>query len=153
MDYSDINEHKFKSKRTVNTLDPIYAFRKEGEEKSNYYGPIEKSKPVTNYPYYYKPALNLKIDDIKGSNPGSLNYIKKFKGKDYELYSSDIPKTNAGSLKKGITTSRCLNPLLPEYALTSPLVALSSSSFVSFPLVSSLSQAESKAEIMLSYVP
>ena len=115
MDYSDINEHKFKSKRTVNTLDPIYAFRKEGEEKSNYYGPIEKSKPVTNYPYYYKPALNLKIDDIKGSNPGSLNYIKKFKGKDYELYSSDIPKTNAGSLKKGITTSRCLNPLLPEY--------------------------------------
>ena len=115
MDYSDINDYKFISKRSVNALDPIYAFRKEGEEKSNYYGSIEKSKPITNYPYYYKPAFNLKIDDIKGTNPGSVNYIKKFKGKDYELYSSDIPKTNAGSLKKGITTSRCLNPLVPEY--------------------------------------
>ena len=115
MDYSDINKYKFKSKRNVNILDPIYSFKKEGEEKCNYYGPIEKSKPVTNYPYYYKPALNLKIDDIKGSNAGSLNYIKKFKGKDYELHSSDIPKSNAGSLKKGITTSRCLNPLVPEY--------------------------------------
>ena len=114
MDYTDVYEYKFKSKRSVNNLDPIYAFRKEGE-KANFYGPIEKSKPETNYPYYYKPALNLKIDDIKGSNPGSLNYIRKYKGKDYELYSSDIPKTNAGSLKKGITTSRCVNPLCPEY--------------------------------------
>ena len=115
MDYSDLILQKFKTKRNVNILDPIYIFKKEGEEKSNFYGPIKKSKPESKYPYYYRPSLNLKIDDIKGTNPGSINYIKKFTGKNFEINVSDIPKTNAGSLKKGITTSRCLNPLVPEY--------------------------------------
>ena len=115
MDYSDLILQKFKTKRNVNILDPIYIFKKEDEEKSNFYGPIKKSKPESKYPYYYRPSLNLKIDDIKGTNPGSINYIKKFTGKNFEINVSDIPKTNAGSLKKGITTSRCLNPLVPEY--------------------------------------
>ena len=106
MDYSDLILQKFKTKRNVNILDPIYIFKKEGEEKSNFYGPIKKSKPESKYPYYYRPSLNLKIDDIKGTNPGSINYIKKFTGKNFEINVSDIPKTNAGSLKKGITTSR-----------------------------------------------
>ena len=115
LDYSDVNNFIFKTRRHTNALDPIYIFKKENEEKSNFFGPIEKSKPDSKYPYYYKPALNLKLDDIKGSNPGSTNYIKKFSGKNFELYNSDIPKTNASSLKKGITTNRCTNPLNPKY--------------------------------------
>jgi hypothetical protein len=106
----------------MNILDPIYIFKKEGEEKSNFYGIIKKSKPESKYPYYYKPSLNLKNDDIKGTNPGSINYIKKFTGKNFEINISDIEKTNAGSLKKGITTSRCLNPLVPDYQYTSGII-------------------------------
>ena len=44
MDYSDLILQKFKTKRNVNILDPIYIFKKEGEEKSNFYGPIKKIK-------------------------------------------------------------------------------------------------------------
>ena len=40
----------------------------------------------------------LKNDDIKGSNTDSINHIKKFRGKNFNLCVSDIPKTNAGSL-------------------------------------------------------
>jgi hypothetical protein len=116
LDYSDVNNFVFKTKRHTSTLDPIYIFKKKEDlKKSFFHGPIEKSKPTTNYPYYYKPSLNLKTDDIKGSNPGSINYINKFKGNDANLNISDIHKTNSGSLKKGITTTRCINPLIPKY--------------------------------------
>ena len=115
LDYSDVNNFTFKTRRQTNVLDPIYIFKKENSQNSYFHGPIEKSKPETKYPYYYKPSLNLKLDDIKGSNPGSINVIKKFKGMNFEIDASDIPKTNAGSLKKGITTKRCINPLMPKY--------------------------------------
>ena len=115
MDYSDVNNFVFKTKRHTNALEPIYIFKKEGIKESFFYGPIDKSKPESKYPYYYKPSLNLKINDIKGENPGSTNYIKKFKGNNFGLDVSDIPKANSGSLKKGIITSRCTNPLMPKY--------------------------------------
>ena len=115
LDYSDVNNFVFKTRRHTNALDPLYIFKQEELKKSFFYGPIEKSKPQSKYPYYYKPSLNLKIDDIQGSNPGSTNYIKKFKGNNCKLDASDIPKTNSGSLKKGISTARCTNPLIPKY--------------------------------------
>ena len=115
MNYSDINDFVFKTKRHTNALDPIYMLKQEDLKKSFFYGPIEKSKPDCKYPYYYKPSLNLKIDDIKGASPGTTSYIRKFKGNNYKLDTSDIPRANAGSLKKGMTTLRCTNPLLPIY--------------------------------------
>ena len=115
LDYSDLNSNIFKTKRNTNTLDPIYIFNNKDKEKLNFYGHIEKSKPLTQYPYYYKPPLNLKLDDIKGCNPGSKNYINKFNGKNFQIYISDIEKSGVGSLKKGIITKRCLNPLMPKY--------------------------------------
>ena len=115
LDYTDVNNFVFRTRRHINALDPIYIFKKEDLKNSFFFGPIEKSKPNYKYPYYYKPSLNLKTDDIKGSNPGSTNYIKKFKGNNNKLDASDIPKTNSGSLKKGITTTRCTNPLIPKY--------------------------------------
>ena len=70
---------------------------------------------MTQYPYFYQPSLNLKLNDIKGTNIGSKNRINKFKGNNYELTTQDIPGCCVGSLKKGIVTKRCTNPLNPDY--------------------------------------
>ena len=115
IDYSNLNTEVFKSKRNTNALDPIYIFRNKEGGKMYYFGPIEKSKPQVQYPYYYKPPLNLKLDDIKGNNPGSKNFINQFNGKNFELCIADIEKSGPGSLKKGIITKRCINPLMPKY--------------------------------------
>ena len=115
IDYSDLTRDVFKTKRNTNPLDPIYGFNKN--EEIFKYGLIEKSKPQTQYPYFYHPALNLKLDDIKGTNIGSKNKITKYNGNNYGLMTRDIKGCNAGSLKKGIVTKRCTNPLMPNYQL------------------------------------
>ena len=113
IDYSDLTIDIFKTRRNTNPLDPIYGFKKNDDIFK--YGPIEKNKPVTQYPYFYQPSLNLKLNDIKGTNIGSKNRINKFKGNNYELITQDIPGCCVGSLKKGIVTKRCTNPLNPDY--------------------------------------
>ena len=113
IDYSDLTIDIFKTRRNTNPLDPIYGFKKDKDIFK--YGPIEKNKPMTQYPYFYQPSLNLKLNDIKGSNIGSKNRINKFRGNDYELTTQDIPGCCVGSLKKGIVTKRCTNPLTPDY--------------------------------------
>ena len=115
IDYSDLTRDIFKSKRNTNPLDPIYGFKKN--EEIFKYGPIEQSKPHTQYPFFYQPALNMKIDDIKGTNIGSKNKINKFNGNNFNLTTQDIKGCNVGSLKKGIVTKRCTNPLMPKYQL------------------------------------
>ena len=113
IDYSDLTRDIFKTRRNTNPLEPIYGFKKN--EDIFKYGPIEKSKPMTQYPYFYKPSLNLKVNDIKDTNIGSKNRINKFTGNNYELTTHDIEGCCVGSLKKGIVTKRCTNPLMPEY--------------------------------------
>ena len=113
IDYSDLTIDIFKTRRNTNPLDPIYGFKKNQDIFK--YGPIEKSKPMTQYPYFYHPSLNLKLNDIKGTNIGSKNRINKFTGNNYELITQDIPGCCVGSLKKGIVTKRCTNPLNPNY--------------------------------------
>ena len=113
IDYSDLTIDIFKTRRNTNPLDPIYGFKKNQDIFK--YGPIEKSKPMTQYPYFYQPSLNLKLNDIKGTNIGSKNRINKFTGNNYELTTQDIPGCCVGSLKKGIVTKRCTNPLNPNY--------------------------------------
>ena len=113
IDYSDLTIDIFKTRRNTNPLDPIYGFIKNQDIFK--YGPIEKSKPMTQYPYFYQPSLNLKLNDIKGTNIGSKNRINKFTGNNYELTTQDIPGCCVGSLKKGIVTKRCTNPLNPNY--------------------------------------
>ncbi len=127
IDYSDLTRDIFRTKRNTNPLDPVYYFKENNKNDKNnksdniikegvyQYGFIEKSKPQTLYPYFYKPGLNLKTDDIKGTNIGSKNYINKYSGKNFELTTSDIIGCNTGSLKKGIVTNRCINPLVPNY--------------------------------------
>ena len=113
IDYSDLTIDIFKTRRNTNPLDPIYGFKKNQDIFK--YGPIEKSKPMTQYPYFYQPSLNLILNDIKGTNIGSKNRINKFTGNNYELTTQDIPGCCVGSLKKGIVTKRCTNPLNPNY--------------------------------------
>ena len=115
IDYSDLTIDIFKTRRNTNPLDPIYGFKKNKDIFK--FGPIEKSKPMTQYPYFYQPSLNLKLNDIKGSNIGSKNRINKFTGNNYELTTQDIPGCCVGSLKRGIVTKRCTNPLNPDYQL------------------------------------
>ena len=113
IDYSDLTIDIFKTRRNTNPLEPIYGFKKN--EDIFKYGPIEKNKPMTQYPYFYQPSFNLKLNDIKGTNIGSKNRINKFKGNNFELTTQDIPGCCVGSLKKGIVTKRCTNPLNPDY--------------------------------------
>ena len=116
IDYSDLTVDIFKTKRNTNPLDPIYYVNKNAKNEI-LYGPIEKSKPQTMYKFMYKPVFNLKLDDIEGTNIGSKNKINKFNGKNFEFNVSDIEGCKTGSLKKGIVTNRCTNPLMPNYQL------------------------------------
>ena len=115
IDYSDLTLDIFKSKRNTNPLDPIY-MNINGKNEI-LYGPIEKSKPQTMYNFMYKPGFNLKLDDIEGTNIGSKNKINKFIGKNFGFNVTDIEGCKTGSLKKGIVTNRCTNPLNPNYQL------------------------------------
>ena len=116
IDYSDLTRDIFKTKRHTNPLDPVYELKyKNGENYT--YGLIEKSKPQTNYPYTYPDPFALRVNDIAGAQAGSKNRINKFTGNNYELTTKDIRGCNAGSLKKGITTQRCTNPLVPKYQM------------------------------------
>ena len=116
IDYSDLTRDIFKTKRHTNPLDPVYELKyKNGENYT--YGLIEKSKPQTNYPYSYPEPFALRVNDIMGAQAGTKNRINKFTGNNYELTTKDIRGCSAGSLKKGITTQRCTNPLVPKYQM------------------------------------
>ena len=114
IDYTDVTNAEFKSSRNTNPLDPFYVM-KFVDGTQNKFGPIEKSKPHTGYQYMFKVPFNLKVDDIEGTNYGSKNKIKNFKGKNFCYDISDIKGTKSGTLLKGIYTQRNTNPLCPKY--------------------------------------
>lgn len=114
IDYSDLTTDIFKTKRQTNPLDPVYEIKyKNGEHYSH--GMIEKSKPQTYYPYHHPDPFGLKVDDIHGSNPGSLNKISKFTGCNFNLTTRDVAGGYSGTLKRGIVTKRQTNPVDPKY--------------------------------------
>ena len=114
IDYNDVTNTDFKSRRNTNPLDPFYVMKFVDGSKSKF-GPIEKSKPHTGYQYKFKIPFNLKVDDIEGSNIGSKNKIKKFISKNFCYDISDIKGAKSGTLLKGIYTERKTNPLCPKY--------------------------------------
>ena len=116
LDYSDLTRDIFKTSRHISPLDPVYNFKPQNNKEKPYsYGLIEKSKPQTNYPFHYDPAFNLKTDDIDGCAAGTKNKVTKFNGTNYSYNTKDIRGASVGSLKKGIVTTRCTNPLYPKY--------------------------------------
>ncbi|MCQ2820915.1 MAG: hypothetical protein MJ252_26960 [archaeon] len=114
IDYRDVTHSEFKSGRMTNPLEPVYRLGYVTGEKVKV-GPIDGNKPVVFSKYKYPDPYNLKTNDIFGTNVGSKNFISKFNGKNYGYTSLDILGAQSGTLKKGIVTERCLNPLVPKY--------------------------------------
>ena len=114
MDYRDVTQADFKSRRRTNPLEPVYRLGYVTGEKIQI-GPIDGNKPVVFSKYKYPEPYNLRVNDIYGTNSGSKNFINKFNGQNYGYTSLDIPGAQTGTLKKGIITDRCLNPLVPRY--------------------------------------
>jgi len=113
IDYSDINQKPQMTKRMVNPLNPIYEL--DYPDGKYVYGEIEKSKPNIFSPYNSNNEHNLKNADILGSNTGSKNTFFKFHSANFHMTNKDISKSNAGSIMRGIYTTRNINPLDPKY--------------------------------------
>ena len=114
MDYRDVTDVEFQSNRNTNPLNPFYTMNFVDGTKIKF-GPIEKNSPLVGSSYMYKIPLNLKVDDIEGSNIGSKNKYMKFKGNNYCYNITDIVGAQSGTLLKGISTKRMTNPLWPKY--------------------------------------
>ena len=114
MDYRDVTDVEFQSNRNTNPLNPFYTMNFVDGTKIKF-GPIEKNRPLVGSSYMYKIPLNLKVDDIEGSNIGSKNKYMKFKGNNYCYNITDIVGAQSGTLLKGISTKRMTNPLWPKY--------------------------------------
>ena len=114
MDYRDVNNVDFQTRRITNPLNPFYEMNFVDGSKVKF-GPIEKNRPLVGSSYMYKVPFNLKIDDIEGTNIGSKNKFKKFQGNNYCYNINDIPGAQSGTLLKGISTKRMTNPLRPKY--------------------------------------
>ena len=114
MDYRDVTNTEFQSNRNTNPLNPFYTMNFVDGTKVKF-GPIEKNKPLVGSSYMYKIPLNLKVDDIEGTNIGSKNKYKKFKSNNYYYNINDIYGAQSGTLLKGISTKRRTNPLYPKY--------------------------------------
>ena len=114
MDYRDVTNTDFQTKRSTNPLDPFYKMNFVDGSMVKF-GPIEGSKPLVGSKYMYKVPLNLKVDDIEGSNIGSKNKYKRFMGNNYCYITNDILGAQSGTLLKGISTKRMTNPLWPKY--------------------------------------
>ena len=116
IDYSDLTRDNFRTRRHTSPLDPVYEVKyKNGEHYTH--GVVDGSKPQTVYPYTYTEPFALRVNDIQGAQAGTKNKINQFNGLNYAMTTDDIKGANAGSLKKGISTTRCLNPLIPKYQM------------------------------------
>jgi len=113
MDHINIYKDKFSTRRNINPLDPIYEIKNKNE--NFIYGQIEKSKPVCSLPYTITDPKNLSNADIDGTQVGSKNIFQKYCSTNTNLINSDIFGSNHGSLIKGLTTNRRINPLNPAY--------------------------------------
>ena len=115
MDYTDVTQINNKIQRCLNPLMPIYNWKYPINNLRYSVGPIEGNKPNPFSMYKYENPFNLRNDDIDGTNPGSKNKFKKFKGSNSCLNIGDIRGAIHGSLQKGITTKRNINPIWPKY--------------------------------------
>ena len=115
IDYSDIKKIKHGRNKAVNPLNPFYNWNYSINNVKYRVGPIDKNEPHPFSVYKYKTPFNNNNDDIEGSKAGTKNRYKNFKGSNSCLNIGDIKGAIHGSLLKGISTKRCLNPLIPNY--------------------------------------
>ena len=115
LDYKDITKIKEKNKRNINPLMPIYSWKYPINNMRYSVGPIDGNSSLPFSNFKYKSPFNLRNDDIEGTNCGSKNIFKKYKGSNSCLNIGDIKGAIHGSLKKGIITKRIINPIVPKY--------------------------------------
>jgi hypothetical protein len=101
--------------RNINPLMPIYSWKYLINNMRYNVGPIDGNTSNPFSLYKYVNPFNLRNDDIEGASPGSKNIYKKFKGSNSCLNIGDIHGAIHGSLLKGISTKRIVNPVAPQY--------------------------------------
>lgn len=118
----DINrDMQFRTTRVVNPLDPRYFLQSDESKKAHEYGEIVKSEPKRLHPISVNKNqdFTLHTDDIEGavaSTKGNKAIISKTR-KDFRIINKtdDVGGAQVGTLKKGIVTLRCVNPVVPVY--------------------------------------
>lgn len=119
----DINEFRiFKTSRITNPLDPEYVVPGEEDNTKVTIGKIEGSQSKRLHPVEVNRTVSfsLKNDDIGGSQIGTTGnpHIKTKNRRNFTAINKtdDIPGAQRSTLKKGMKTKRCLNPLTPDYS-------------------------------------
>lgn len=116
LNVKDINFHwEFHSNRVTDPLSPRYKVVDENKALFDY-GKID-NKPIIRHPQVvHKEAYALQTQDIDGAQAGaSTKHFHKISTRDDLLKTQDIPGAQIATLKKGMTTIRHVNPLVPEY--------------------------------------
>ncbi|KAM3146328.1 hypothetical protein pb186bvf_001673 [Paramecium bursaria] len=123
MAVKDINTYMLhKSTRVTNPLEPEYIVRDEDGNKMTV-GQVDGSRTKQLHPIQINKfaSSSLATQDIHGAQAGthSQQFLRYNERKDYRSTNNvkDIEGVSAGSLKKGITTIRQLNPLQPAYQI------------------------------------
>ncbi len=121
LDYTDVTNTKFVSKRSTNPLNPSY-FHKTEDGQVEEIGQIDGSQPKDPAFRNRGPkCLSLDIHDIDGTKVGTkgLKAFKTDSRRDYREINKvdDIQGAKVGSLLKGPKTNRVVNPLNPQYPL------------------------------------
>lgn len=123
MNYRDVTHADFKTKRSVNPLQPEYTVRDE-DGKVCEIGSVAGSKPnVLPPPRQNQEFVNtsLKTTDIHGCAIGTKG-LGNFHTRERRAFkdtnkTEDIEKCHSGSLKKSPPTLRATHPLDPEYQM------------------------------------
>lgn len=123
MDYKDVTHCDFKTKRSVNPLNPTYVHRNDDGSITEI-GPVPGSIPYTLPPPRKDPEFvttSLKTKDILGCATGTKGFgsFHTRVRKDFKQtnVTQDIEGCSPDSLKKGPVTLRTTHPLDPEYQM------------------------------------
>jgi hypothetical protein len=117
LDYRDVYRNRPFSNRVTNPLNPCYKINYDGVE--NVFGEIEKNRPNCFSKFHCENVgKGNRTDDIEGNETNNILNVEKFRKKFNRplIYSAeDVVGAQAGTLRKGIKTNRCLSPLDPDY--------------------------------------
>jgi hypothetical protein len=120
MNCKDINNKHVIKGRGCGPLDPEYTLGYYGGVKYSY-GHVEGSKPNAFSRYHTEQfGYNLRTDDIEGAQTGTKGDLQLFKlkhGRPLRYSAEDIVGAKSDTLKKGMVTNRCTNPVDPRYRM------------------------------------
>jgi len=117
LDVKDINSfYEFHTNRHTDPLSPRYKVTNQENELINY-GQLD-NKPMVRHPKDVNKvtSLDLKTSDINGAQASTATqHITKLATRNEFMKVHDVPGAQTGTLKKGMSTARHLDPLWPTY--------------------------------------